>query len=690
MAKPTEELINKEKIEKEEKKSQVRNPETAEELEKRIAEKLANLSLEDLDELLQYEDDLVAERIALEKRRAEKQKRQEGKSQKQKKKAEKAEQGAKHEASAVSAENMDSTEKTEGTTEQEAPFIEDKSNLGVLLPPRKRKKIGPRTQIKESNLPKKVKLFLFSILDKIVKFCKENPERAADIRRRFRIRKFKLISAKRRFWRREREMGTKMSNLVSNVDARNNEIAEKGAAAVETGTKKFNFAREWADLNKVLLLKYLSVVVILAIIGVAIFSNTTAFEYSYNGKTLGLVNNQEDVWKLADLVSQQLTKRYGAEVKIDPDKDISFKRVLSVGEEIDDAEDVLNKITYMQDLSVSAYAIYVDGTKIAIVDTEDTANAILDKVKSDYVSQNPANYLSVGFAENVEIKQISTKLGKIMDSDEVTEKILTGGQSKRIHTVAAGETFSEIASEYGISQSALSEMNPDVEPAKLSIGQELVLKETVPLLTVQTLELSNYIEYIPFETVYENDDTMYKGDSKTIVEGVDGERAVSSKIVKNNGETMANLELSSVVNSQPVTQVVHVGTKEKPVTAASGKFKYPVSGYTLTSKFGYRWGRMHYGVDLACSTGTPIKASDGGTVIFSGYSGSYGNVVKISHGNGYVTIYAHCSKLLVSKGEKVYQGQHIANVGSTGRSTGPHCHFEIQINGVAVNPLKYL
>ncbi len=662
MAKPTEELINKEKTEQAE-------------LEKRIAEKLASLSIEDLDELLKYEDDLVAERIAHEKKRREREerekRRQEEKAQKQQKQKKK-----------TAAEPAQSDE--------EAPFIEDKSNLGVLLPPRKRKKLSPRQQIRESNLPKKLKLFLFSLLDKFVKFCKENPERAANMRRRFRIRKFKLISMKRRFSRREREMGVKMVELVNNMDTRNNEIAEKGAAAVETGTKRFNLAREWADLNKVMLLKYLSVIVILAIIGVAIFSNVTAFEYSYNGKTLGIVNSQEDVWKLADLVSQQLTKRYGAEVKIDPDKDISFKRVLALHEEKDSVEDVLNKLTYMQDLNVSAYAIYVDGAKIATVDTEDTANAILDEVKNNYVSQNPANYLSVGFAENVEVRQISTKLSRIADTEEVREKILTGGQTRKVHAVASGETFSEIASLYGISQSELSAMNPDVVPAKLSIGQEIVLKETAPLLTVQTLELSNYIEYIPFETVYENDDTMYKGDSKTIVAGVNGERAVSAKIVKNNGVTMANLELSSVVNSQPTTQVVHVGTKERPATAASGKFKYPVSGYTLTSRFGYRWGRMHYGIDLACSTGTPIRAADGGTVIFSGYSGSYGNVVKINHGNGYVTIYAHCSKLIVSSGTKVYQGQHIANVGNTGRSTGPHCHFEIQKNGVAVNPLNYL
>ena len=75
---------------------------------------------------------------------------------------------------------------------------------------------------------------------------------------------------------------------------------------------------------------------------------------------------------------------------------------------------------------------------------------------------------------------------------------------------------------------------------------------------------------------------------------------------------------------------------------------------------------------------------------FSGYNGSLGYMVAIDHGGGRVTWYGHCSKLFVKKGEKVYQGQHFANVGNTGRSTGPHCHFEVHINGVAKNPLKYL
>lgn len=115
----------------------------------------------------------------------------------------------------------------------------------------------------------------------------------------------------------------------------------------------------------------------------------------------------------------------------------------------------------------------------------------------------------------------------------------------------------------------------------------------------------------------------------------------------------------------------------------------PVSG-VLTSRYGYRWGRTHTGIDIGAPTGTAIKAAAGGTVTFSGFKGSLGNLVVISHGNGKQTYYGHCSKLLVTAGQTVSAGQVIAKVGSTGRSTGSHLHFEIRINGSSINPQGYI
>ena len=118
-------------------------------------------------------------------------------------------------------------------------------------------------------------------------------------------------------------------------------------------------------------------------------------------------------------------------------------------------------------------------------------------------------------------------------------------------------------------------------------------------------------------------------------------------------------------------------------------FAWPVSG-TLTSPFGPRWGRMHEGLDIAGASGTPIRASAAGTVIVAGWSGGYGNLVVVDHGGGLSTAYAHNSSFAVSVGQSVGQGQVLAGMGTTGNSTGVHSHFEIRVNGSAVNPLGYL
>jgi murein DD-endopeptidase MepM/ murein hydrolase activator NlpD len=123
--------------------------------------------------------------------------------------------------------------------------------------------------------------------------------------------------------------------------------------------------------------------------------------------------------------------------------------------------------------------------------------------------------------------------------------------------------------------------------------------------------------------------------------------------------------------------------------ASAAGFVWPVHG-VLTSTYGWRWGRMHEGIDLAVPTGTPVVAAAAGTVIVAGWMGGYGNLVVIDHGNGIATAYGHNSSVAVSYGQSVAQGQLISYSGSTGHSTGPHVHFEVRVNGSPVDPLGYL
>jgi murein DD-endopeptidase MepM/ murein hydrolase activator NlpD len=140
--------------------------------------------------------------------------------------------------------------------------------------------------------------------------------------------------------------------------------------------------------------------------------------------------------------------------------------------------------------------------------------------------------------------------------------------------------------------------------------------------------------------------------------------------------------------AQSGTGSTSTGSTGTGAPSAAG-FVWPVNG-VVVSGFGMRWGRMHEGIDITAATGTPIRAAASGTVIHSGWLGGYGNLVVIDHGNGLATAYAHASALLVRVGQQVSQGQTIALVGSTGNSSGPHLHFEVRVNGVAVDPLLYL
>ena len=177
----------------------------------------------------------------------------------------------------------------------------------------------------------------------------------------------------------------------------------------------------------------------------------------------------------------------------------------------------------------------------------------------------------------------------------------------------------------------------------------------------------------------------------TIVEKYEAtlkEIVTSEKIVSDLYKEQPKEETVTKTKTTVKVASAGVNTSNKKVNLGVSLIR-PVSG-TITSRFGQRWGRSHTGLDIGASTGTKIKAAAAGTVTKSGYASAYGYLIVISHGNGVETYYAHCSALYAKAGQKVSQGQVIAAVGSTGRSTGPHLHLEIRVNGVAQNPLNYL
>lgn len=448
---------------------------------------------------------------------------------------------------------------------------------------------------------------------------------------------------------------------------------------------------ERAEENKVLLAEIMAIALFCAAAVTTFIGHITAYEYAYNGKALGITKNKEDVYKTIDAIGDKLGVALDARVEIDKEKDISFREVYGLNLKLDSKDEVLNNLTYMQDLKVVACGIFKDDEQVATLQSAQAGKEVLDAIKNKFTAQTEGKvYDAVSFAENVELRNVSVSLGEIENQDEVLEYMLTGAVEKKIHTVQKGQTFSEIAKMYGLSQSELERMNPGIQPTRLKIGQQIVLNRDAPILTVQTVETATYTEAIPFETEYQESSSMYEGETSVKRNGTNGQQRVVATIKRNNGEEISREILSTEKLSDPVSKIVIKGTKKAPVRQGTGTFAWPIRNYRISSRFGYRWGRMHNGVDLAASTGTKIYATDGGTVTYAGYKGSFGYLVIINHGGNYESYYAHCSKLLVKKGDKVFQGQNIALVGTTGRTTGPHLHFEIRYLGNPKNPLNYI
>ena len=316
--------------------------------------------------------------------------------------------------------------------------------------------------------------------------------------------------------------------------------------------------------------------------------------------------------------------------------------------------------------------IEVDGQRIAVVRTEEDADMVLEELIDKYSSgtgedtacvaaDDRASVLDVELKENVSVGRMELKNGDsspdILDRQEAGEKIETGDDGDSMITVVVTEEKTED-------------------------------------------------EKIDYDREYKADDTLYTGQTRVETEGRAGEKEVRKKIVMENGKTVKEEILEENIVKEPEDEIILTGTRDiggadgassgtdegvsRDTSATYSPLMMPVDDVYVSSGFGTRWGRLHRGVDLALAQGSPIYAADSGTVYFAGDGGGYGNLVKVDHGNGMQTYYAHCSSLLVTSGQKVSRGEKIALTGSTGNSTGPHLHFEVIINGKCIDPAGML
>ena len=360
---------------------------------------------------------------------------------------------------------------------------------------------------------------------------------------------------------------------------------------------------------------------------------TLGFKVNYAGSDIATVRNA-GVFDTAKSIVLEHMESKNADSAI---KTPGFKMTLTVSDRLDSAVALADAIIENTNDIVKASALTVNGERVACGE-EAELRECLEERRTQFEVDGAENKSE--FTDEVSVENGYYLKSEISDSEEIK----TAVQNIGVKTVSVITTDTEIA------------------------------------FSKKTVKTAN--EYI--------------GYSKVTTKGENGISRKTESVERVNGEEISRTELSNEVIKEPVTEVTTVGTaKTKASTAQrstekSAGFICPLKKGSFTISAYYGDGRGHKGMDLAANKGTPIYAVADGKVTFSGYDKNYGYSVVISHGNGLSTRYAHASKLCVENGQTVSQGDVIANVGSTGYSTGNHLHFEVMVNGTRVNPISYI
>jgi murein DD-endopeptidase MepM/ murein hydrolase activator NlpD len=370
---------------------------------------------------------------------------------------------------------------------------------------------------------------------------------------------------------------------------------------------------------------------------VVLLNSQAGFAVYYNGEEIGSAKSIEDVSTIVTSAEERLTEIFGYQYSLDN----SISVTANLGAKADGTEHIEKAILGVVDGVAELYVLEINGVAVGASDDEKVLDAILNGILNEYTTEQTA---SVRFKDTVSVSYRFI-------NDDITQ------DPNEIKTL----------------------LNPRNEASAYK-------------LNIENIEKKQFTEEVAFDVSYYDDDTIYEGDSVVMKEGAPGENLITESIIYINGQEQSRNIVDKVMTKQPVTEVVANGTAPRPLTASYGEYIWPTEGI-ITSNFGYRTGfgsSNHQGIDIAGDYGQNIVAADGGEVILADWYYGYGNLVQIKHDNGDVSYYGHCSSMLVTEGERVYQGQEIALMGATGVASGVHLHFEVRQNGEPVDPLTVL
>ncbi|MFR7450608.1 MAG: peptidoglycan DD-metalloendopeptidase family protein [Gemmiger sp.] len=364
---------------------------------------------------------------------------------------------------------------------------------------------------------------------------------------------------------------------------------------------------------------------------------------------------------------------------------------LAIGGDVMNEMEVANAILSASGGAIGeATAVYIDGSLQFVTQDGDHLRSYLESVKQPYEDASDPN-VRVSFVHDISLVDgLYLQASMVSYSDILS--VLNEGGGARTYTAAEGDTVQTVLDATGVAWDSLAALNPELTGTdqELASGTEVITGVQSPdLLQVKVIRRESYTSEIPYDTVETQSSEYDFGETVVTSAGQNGLQEITQDITYIDGVQTEISTVSVETLQEPVSEYVTKGTHLKSGMTAnygSGEWMWPVPQYTYVS----RWmSSFHKGADICAAYGTPIYASDSGVVVTAGYHYSYGNYVVIDHGNGWTTLYGHMSALGCSSGQAVERGEVIGYVGSTGNSTGNHCHFEMHHNGTLVSARNF-
>lgn len=377
----------------------------------------------------------------------------------------------------------------------------------------------------------------------------------------------------------------------------------------------------------------------------------------YNsGEYLGAVTDGDSVKMAVEEKISEVEQDY-EDFTLQPNKDFIVLEEQVFKTDTKGEKEVMAQVADGLNIQASAFALVTDG---------ETTVYLKDKASYDETLRQ----LKLAYATPEELKEWETN-----EASDKPLPELAKGESRITDLFFTEKVFG---------------LTKQVAPEKVMTVDEAVafLLENEKV-SVNVRKEQKVAKAIAHKSIEKEDKELLVGKTKVKEQGKDGQKELTFAVQEENGKEIERTQTGEQITAEPIDEIILNGTKPLPVIG-TGKFAWPADGGYISSGRGERWGRLHNGIDIARPDTLAIKSADHGIVKAAGAAGTFGNRVVVDHQNGYETIYAHLSKIDVKTGDKVPKGTKLGDMGTTGRSTGIHLHFEVSLNGTTQNPLNYV